>query len=90
MVGTVTCHNIKYQENDLSDFHLHFVFPNFYPGSLLACICNQSGQKAVWILIRRLCQKPADLDLQPFKKKKRINSGTTGQELIVIYVNLCL
>ena len=33
------------------------------------------------ILIRWLHQKPADLDLQCFPKK-RINSGSAGQELI--------
>ena len=40
----------------------------------------QSEWKTVWILIRWLRQKPADLDLQCFQK--RINPHSAGQGLI--------
>ena len=45
---------------------------------------SQSEWKTVWILIRWLHQKPADLDLQCFQK--RINPGSGGQELNIIRV----
>ena len=37
--------------------------------------------KTLWILIRWLHQKPADLDQKCFKKKVGINPGSTRQEL---------
>ena len=43
----------------------------------------QAEWKTVWILIRWLRQKPADLDLQCFEKKT-INLGSVGQELIQV------
>ena len=43
----------------------------------------QSGWKTVWILIRWLLQKPADLDLQCFQKKK-INPGWAGQGIMFV------
>ena len=38
-----------------------------------------SEWKTVWILIRWLHQKPADLDLQCFKKNTHIKPGSVGQ-----------
>ena len=35
--------------------------------------CFRSEWETVWILIRWLCEKPADLDLQCFQNKERIN-----------------
>ena len=40
----------------------------------------------MWILIRWLCQKPADLDLQCLQK--RINPVSAGQGLILEHVLL--
>ena len=43
---------------------------------------SDSEWKTVWILIRWLHQKPADLDLQCFQK--RINHGSAGQSVKVL------
>ena len=66
----------------LSDFMCYTEdLPNFYPVYLQHCSCKHvfSEWKTVWILIRWLHQKPADLDPQCFQK--RINLGLSGQEL---------
>ena len=47
---------------------------------LIVSMFFQSEWKTVWILIRGLPQKPADLDLQCFQK--RINPDSAGQVLM--------
>ena len=66
------------------------LLPNYYPVLKVEGMYFQSMRKTVWILIRWLRQKPADLDLQCFQNIKGITTqdqpGVCCQSLLFTYV----